>query len=148
MRLYKYSVSHHTFCLLILCSTDNSYLQQLLIGVCQMLIYFISIIPSTFIRVLLWKLFLLSFSQLYQCRLMNIYFILWIIIHYYNYCCPNYPRFYYLFFGTTRCTKLILLQPKNWFFLQRLLVLMIGDWYLETKFGCKVCSLLLICHYF
>lgn len=45
LRLCKYPVSY-TFGLLILYSIDNFYLQQLLLGVCEMMIYFVSTIPT------------------------------------------------------------------------------------------------------
>lgn len=85
------------FGLLILYSIDNFYLQKLLLGICQTLIYFISIILLHLLIGILLKgraIPSLIYSVIVSMWTHD-YIILLIIIHYYSYLfyCSNYPRF-------------------------------------------------------
>lgn len=117
-----------------------------------MVIYFISIISPTLIN---WNsterknyfFFPHLFSYYINVGVMNIYFIPWIIIHYYillsklspssRFLCPLAISIIFL--------KHFITYSLDQSFLQSL-VLLIGHWYLETKFRCSIYSLLLRCH--
>lgn len=100
-RPFKYQASHSSLCPLILASSNDSRVQQLLLAGCEAAVFSFHLLFLLHLFIETVRKSASSFSHRiifsYQCALIDICFILWVIIysHHYLFGCSDCSRFGY-----------------------------------------------------